>query len=497
MKSIVINDTIIIFLNISDFEKFKNRELLELKTDYLKKYSNCIIYNYFDLKNNKKIIRDKINKLKFIDQKKVFARNCIIREINNDTKNIFLNQNHIQGADKSQINFGAYLGNDLLSVMSFNSNNEFNGGVSEGEYILSRFAVKTSYIIVGIFNKMLKNFIDTYNPQKITSYADMNLILRNNNIYLTNNFKFSRFIKPDYKFYHKTNDKIYHKFTFGNKFMKNSEISENEKNETLKNLIKVWNCGKIKYELIINNNIPVYGFIYSIENKINGKKYIGQTIRLLQKRIYEYKSAFNLNKFNNPYLLNAFKKYGWENFEFKIIDTASDIHELNEKEIEYIRKFDTTNKNKGYNIKSSGENAIPSLETLEKMSRSHKGIRQTDTWINKRIAKAGSDEAKKYGKIKTNEEKKILSKNSPKYWLGKSRDAETKEKISKTKKEKGLSDKQKEVLCKKVYKINIITNNIINYDSTKHASDMEGVNQSTISRWCKNEKNVRGFLWKY
>jgi len=236
----------------------------------------------------------------------------------------------------------------------------------------------------------------------------------------------------------------------------------------------------------------ISGTIYLIRNKINNKKYVGQTIRSFRDRIREYEKGFC-----NQYLLNAFNKYGWDNFEFTIIDTATNLAELNEKEIKYIQEYKSNQKEFGYNIELGGKNAIPDTETLERMSRSHIGIVQNENWINKRIAKAGSDEAKKYGKMKTNEEKELLSINSPKYWLGKNRSDDTKLKISKTKIEKGLSSKQKDVLYKRVYKINLLTNYIQEFESTKCASLIECVNQSTISRWCKNNKVVNGFQWKF
>jgi len=123
--------------------------------------------------------------------------------------------------------------------------------------------------------------------------------------------------------------------------------------------------------------------------------------------------------------------------------------------------------------------------------------KQTNEWINKRIAKAGSKEAKKYGKIKTEEEKKHLSKNSSKYWEGKNRSEETKKKISETKKAKGLSELQKKILYKKAYKINTLNNEITAYESTGAASKIENVNQSTISRWCSKNTHKNGFFWTY
>lgn len=258
--------------------------------------------------------------------------------------------------------------------------------------------------------------------------------------------------------------------------------------------MNTWNISK--YDIVVNINtsinINTFGFIYNIKNIINNKQYFGQTVNY-KRRLLEHCQSKKIN-----YLYNAFNKYGLNNFEFSIIDSAITIEELNKKEIYYINKYKTNNRYFGYNIESGGKNAIPSIETLGKMSKSHIGIKQTENWKNKRIAKAYTNEAKKYGKRKTDNEKKELSIKSPRYWLGKTRDINTKTKISDTKRKNGLSDKQKELLCKKVYKINSITNEIIlTYNSTLVASINENVNQSTISRWCKNNKNKNNIIWKY
>ena len=72
-------------------------------------------------------------------------------------------------------------------------------------------------------------------------------------------------------------------------------------------------------------NINDIGVIYKIENKLNKKIYIGQTVDY-KRRLWEHCRSEK----KSP-LYNAFKKYGFNNFQFSIIDTAITINELNEK----------------------------------------------------------------------------------------------------------------------------------------------------------------------
>lgn len=98
--------------------------------------------------------------------------------------------------------------------------------------------------------------------------------------------------------------------------------------------------------------------IYCITNKLNQKKYIGQSINIesrWKKHIY---SAFNKNvnadNYNYP-LYCAMRKYGLENFEFNILETVS-YKLLDEKEIYWINKLNpeyNQTKGGGYYVHTS------------------------------------------------------------------------------------------------------------------------------------------------
>ena len=83
--------------------------------------------------------------------------------------------------------------------------------------------------------------------------------------------------------------------------------------------------------------------IYKIENKLNGKVYIGQSNNI-ERRWNEHKN--NYLKINSK-LYKVIQNFGIENFELTIIEECSEEN-LDEKELYYIIKYDSI-KN-GYNI---------------------------------------------------------------------------------------------------------------------------------------------------
>lgn len=83
--------------------------------------------------------------------------------------------------------------------------------------------------------------------------------------------------------------------------------------------------------------------VYKITNLINGKIYVGQDSK------------------NNPTyygsgkkILLAIKKYGKVNFKKEVLEVCDSLESLNEKEIYWIEKLKSTDKNVGYNISSGG-----------------------------------------------------------------------------------------------------------------------------------------------
>lgn len=88
--------------------------------------------------------------------------------------------------------------------------------------------------------------------------------------------------------------------------------------------------------------------IYKIENLLNGKSYIGQSIEI-EHRFAKHKCAKD-----DFYIHRAIRKYGVENFSFKILEECN-LEELNEKEKYWIKYYNSLTPN-GYNMIPGGSN---------------------------------------------------------------------------------------------------------------------------------------------
>lgn len=90
-------------------------------------------------------------------------------------------------------------------------------------------------------------------------------------------------------------------------------------------------------------------YIYCHENKINGKKYIGQSCQVPEKR---WNSGYGY--MNCPRFYSTIQHYGWDNFTHIILEENLSSQEANEREKYYINLYNTLNSENGYNLVEGG-----------------------------------------------------------------------------------------------------------------------------------------------
>lgn len=112
--------------------------------------------------------------------------------------------------------------------------------------------------------------------------------------------------------------------------------------------------------------------IYKIENKENGKIYIGSS-RNLQERINSHKASLRNNNHNNPHLQNSWNVHGKVSFTFEILLYCSK-HNLKFYEQRALDKYESYNRNIGYNIRKQAYNMDMPEEVCERISNSRQGM---------------------------------------------------------------------------------------------------------------------------
>lgn len=90
--------------------------------------------------------------------------------------------------------------------------------------------------------------------------------------------------------------------------------------------------------------------VYIHKNKINGKVYIGQTSDTLERR-----SRGGQGYRSSPHFYHAIQEYGWEAFDHFILEDNLTSTQADDREKFWIKAFDSTNPNKGYNLTSGGK----------------------------------------------------------------------------------------------------------------------------------------------
>lgn len=138
--------------------------------------------------------------------------------------------------------------------------------------------------------------------------------------------------------------------------------------------------------------------IYIILNKSNGKVYVGQTVNL-HRRWIQHKHKLRNNYHFNFHLQNAWNRYGEKSFEYHPVEHCTK-DKLGECEDWWIDYFDATNRKKGYNLRTGGnEHYDVSDETKHKIREANLGkVMSEETRQKLRKANLGkklSDETKK------------------------------------------------------------------------------------------------------
>lgn len=198
--------------------------------------------------NKKEICKSRILNIIGKTNKVIFARKCIIKEVDSKTSREFLDDNHIQGNCGSKIRLGLFYNDELVSLMTFGKLRKNLGNNSkDGCYELLRFCNKLNTSVVGGASKLFKHFIEANNVYSIISYSDRRW--NSGNLYKTLGFALSHKSQPSYFYVVKGVRK--NRFSYRKDILIKEGYDPNKTEHQImldRGIYRIYDCGCLVYE---------------------------------------------------------------------------------------------------------------------------------------------------------------------------------------------------------------------------------------------------------
>ena len=184
----------------------------------------------------KSIIKNRLGK-----SSRIYARKTTVVQITSKDKSQFLIDNHLQGDCASSVNLGLYLGDELVSVMTF-GRSRYDKKI---DWELLRFCNRLENSVVGGASKLLKAF-RRENVGSIISYADKRR--SRGGLYKALGFTLSHKSEPNYFYFGNNSMKLESRIKYQKHKLEkvldkfDSELTESE-NMYANGYRKVYDCG--------------------------------------------------------------------------------------------------------------------------------------------------------------------------------------------------------------------------------------------------------------
>lgn len=153
----------------------------------------------YEWTNKRIIIESMLKNLLGLTSNRIYARKCEIKLVSDAESVRFLNENHRQGYVSCSIKIGLFYKSSLVSLMTFSRPRGSIGNksnYSDNTYELVRFCNVLDTSVTGGASRLLKYFIDNYNPSYIYSFSD--IAHTKGGLYQTLGFSKESYSEPNY-----------------------------------------------------------------------------------------------------------------------------------------------------------------------------------------------------------------------------------------------------------------------------------------------------------
>lgn len=185
----------------------------------------------------KSLLKNKFSKSNY----KINGNDCIINEVDNDTSNVFLLENNINGITLSDIKLGLYYNLNLVSLITFSKINNTN------DWEINRFCNILNTNVIGAMKILMNFFIKNNKINKLFLNSDIRFF--NNTSY--EKIGFTKIDQTEPNYWYVINGVRHDK----NKFTKDILVKEGfDPNKTEKEIMlerkiyRIYDCGNIRWE---------------------------------------------------------------------------------------------------------------------------------------------------------------------------------------------------------------------------------------------------------
>ena len=211
---------------------------------------NIKLVHIFDCEwhSKKDIVQSRLKNMLGKYDEVVFARKCVIKEVDSFTTKDFLNDNHLQGWCQSKVSLGLFYNDVLVSLMTFGKP-RFS---KDYQWELLRFCNKLGYHVPGGASRLLKHFERQYQPTSLISFADRRW--STGNVYEKLGFVLHHTTKPNYWYwnYAKSAPYIENRMAYQKHKLKDVLTKFDESKTEIQNMFdngyfRIFDCGNLAY----------------------------------------------------------------------------------------------------------------------------------------------------------------------------------------------------------------------------------------------------------
>lgn len=225
------------------------------KSKHYDKYKQCekigiqlLQFTDMDYLNKKEIVLNIIKAKLGVADKRIYARMCEVKKISKKEKSEFCAVNHLQGDGHSQVEYGLFYNDELVSVMTFGKRKITKG---EPKMEIIRYCNKLNYNIIGGASKLLKYFVKNNKCSNLITYSDNSI--SNGNVYKQLGFKFIKETKWNYWYLSSDrHNKLFHRSNFMRHKL-NTTLSEREEMYK-RGYRRYYDAGNKVFEIDISKN---------------------------------------------------------------------------------------------------------------------------------------------------------------------------------------------------------------------------------------------------